>query len=395
MNNSALQETRVLDFTWLLAGPYATRILADFGAEVIKVQSQKTAKGAERNDTGYFNMWNRNKLGITLDMNYSESRDIVLKLVEKSDVVVENFSTRVMSNWGLGYEMLREVKDNLVMVSMSGMGQTGVWRDSAALGPTVQALSGITYLTSFAKESPLGLGYSYADIVSGLYGASVILAALEHRDRTGQGQYIDVSEYEAMCTLLGPAILDCTANHRVVEPRGTGSDYTSSAPYGCYRCEGVDRWCVIAVSTEQEWYALCQVLSYPAWTDDEKFSTPSKRREHIEELNELLGQWTAVRSAEEVMGVLQAAGVPCGVVNNAADLAHDPQLDAREFFIHLPHGILGDTILDGTPIKLSRTPARFQRAAPMLGQDNNYVYRELLCMDEEEIQDYIDRGIIN
>ncbi len=163
INQGILRGVRVLDFTWMLAGPYATRLLADFGAEVIKVQSRKTAKGAESNLSGYFNTWNRNKRSITLDMSFPGAGEMVLRLAAISDVVIENFSPRVMSNWGLDYEMLRQVRPNLIMVSMSGMGRTGPWRDFVAFGPTLQALSGLTYLTSFTQDSPVGLGYSYAD----------------------------------------------------------------------------------------------------------------------------------------------------------------------------------------------------------------------------------------
>ena len=187
MNQGILKGLRILDFTWVLAGPYATRILADFGAEVIKVQSKKTAGGAESNLTGHFSHWNRNKRSITLDMSHPEAKEIILKLTEQSDVVIENFSTRVMSNWGLDYERLKEVRPDIIMVSMSGMGQTGPWKDFVAFGPALQALSGLTYLTSFAQESPLGLGYAYADPVAGLHASFAILAALEFRDRTGKG----------------------------------------------------------------------------------------------------------------------------------------------------------------------------------------------------------------
>lgn len=394
MYRDALQGIRILDFTWLLAGPYATRLVADFGAEVIKIQSRKTAKGAESNATGYFNMWNRNKLSITLDMSYPEARDIVLKLVRISDVIVENFTPRVMSNWGLSYETLKEVKPDLIMVSMSGMGHTGPWRDFVTLGPTIQALSGMTYLTSFSEDAPLGLGYSYADPVAGLFAALAILASLEYRDRTGQGQYIDISEYETMCALLGPTILDYTINHHLAKPQGNNPNYISAVPYGCYQCLGDDRWCVIAVSTEEEWHALCQALGLPTWTREEKFSTLSKRRENSEELNELLEQWTGSHTAEEVMSLLQKAGVPCGVVSDAVDLANDQQLESREFFIQLPHPVLGNTRIDSTPVRLSRTPAQFRRSAPLLGQDNHYVYQKLLGMDEPQLSYYIEKGII-
>ena len=395
MVEGILNGLRVLDFTWMLAGPYATRILADFGAEVIKVQSKKTAKGAESNITGYFNTWNRNKRSITLDMGYPEAKELFLKLTRISDVVIENFSPRVMSNWGLSYEKLKEVRPDLIMVSMSGMGQTGPWKDFVAFGSTLHALSGFTYMTSFAQDSPIGLGYAYADTISGLYAAFAVLAALEYRDRTGKGQYIDLSEFEAISSLMGPALLNRSMNHREVLPQGKRSDYIPAAPYGCYKCMGMDKWCVIAVFNEEEWQALCDVLGHPAWTEEEKFSTLSKRQENAEELDGFLGQWTVQYTAEEVVNLLQEAGISAGIVQNAEDLAKDPQLLTRDFFIHLKHPVLGDTISDRSPIRFKESPTMDWKSGPLLGEDNRYVYMELLGLTESELSSYTERGIIS
>jgi len=394
MDENALQGIRVLDFTWLLAGPYATRILADFGAEVIKVQSKKTATGIESNDAGYFSTWNRNKLSITMDMTHLESKEVVLNLVKTSDVVIENFTPRVMANWGLSYGTLKEVKPDLIMVSMSGMGQTGPWRDFVALGPTIQALSSITYLTSYSQDMPIGIGYSYADPLAGLFAALATLAALEYRARTGHGQHIDISEYEAMCSLLGPTILDYSVNRNLAVPRGNASEHMLASPHGCYECLGDDRWCVIAVFTDEEWHALCRTMGDPLWAKQQKFSNLSGRLEHQGELDEFLGQWTSSYTPEEVMNMLQEAGIASGVVNSAADLANDPQLKSRGFFVQLHHPVFGNTNADGTPIRLSRTPARYRRAAPLLGQDNRYVYQDLLGLSEEQLGQYIEKGII-
>lgn len=394
IHKNALEWLRVLDFTWLLAGPYCTRVLADFGAEVIKIQSRKTATGAESNATGYFNAWNRNKLGITVDMTCSESKELILNLVRISDVVIENFSPRVMANWGLDYPALKEAKPDIIMVSLSGMGQTGPWRDFVALGPTLQALSGITCLTSYSQESPSGIGYSHADIVAGLFATVAVLAALEYRAKTGRGQHIDISEYEAMCSLLGATILDYTANYNPTVPRGNISDDIPACPYGCYRCLGYDRWCVIAVFSDEEWHAMCQAMNNPPWAEQEKFSSLSSRLEHQQELNELVGQWTSNYAPEEVMNMLQKAGVAAGKVNNAIDLANDPQLKSRGFFVQLHHPVLGNTNSDGTPVRLSRTPAGYKRAAPLLGQDNRYVYEDLLGLTKEQLRQYTEKGII-
>ena len=394
MNGGVLNEIRALDFSRVLAGPYATRILGDFGAEVIKVQSRKTATGSDDNNGPYFNAWNRNKRSITLDMNYPEAKEIALKLTAISDVVVENFSTRVMSNWGLSYERLTEARQDLIMVSMSGMGQTGPWKDFAAFGPTVQSLGGLTYLTSHSKDAPIGLGYSYADAVAGLYCAIAVLAALEHRDRTGLGQYIDLSEYEAVCTLIGPALLDAALNEEEVRPQRNRSPDSPDAPHGCYKCIGEDRWCVISVHDEAEWQALCNVSGHPEWAEDPRFSTLAMRKERWQELDALIQEWTSKNTGEKVMRLLQEAGVHAGVVQSAEDLANDPQLQARGFFVHLDHPVLGKTVSDGTPIKIASDSPTTWKRAPRLGEDNEYVYLELLGFSETEFRSYVERGII-
>jgi crotonobetainyl-CoA:carnitine CoA-transferase CaiB-like acyl-CoA transferase len=394
MNAGILNGIRIIDFTRVLAGPYATRVLADFGAEVIKVQSKKTTTGAESNTGIFFSMWNRNKRSITLDMSYPEARELALKMVAISDVVIENFTPRVIANWGLHYEKLTEVKAELIMLSMSGMGQTGPWKDHVAFGPTVQSLGGLTYLTSYEENSPVGAGYAHADHVSGLYGALAVLAALDYRDRTGRGQYIDLSEYEAVATLIGPALIDAFTNDTEVLPKGNRSDYLMAAPYGCYPCLGTDRWCVIAVFNEVEWKALCQVLGQPVWTKEEKFCSISKREEHAEELDILLSEWTSERSAEEIVVLLQKAGVSAGVVQNAEDLANDPQLLEREFFVHLKHPTLGDTISDGSPIRFGHNDAKDWKASPLMGEHNEYVFMNLLGLSESEFLTYVDMGVI-
>jgi len=389
----ALQDLRVIDFTWVLAGPFATRILADYGAQVIKVQSELTMGGTQHNISGYFNTWNRNKLGIALNLSKPQGIEIAKRLVQISDVVVENFSPRVMRNWGLDYETVRKMKPDLIMLSMSGMGQTGPWRDYIAFGATIQALSGITYLTTFPGRPPLGLGYSYADHVAGLTGALAILQALEYRQKTGEGQYIDLAELEAMSTLLGTAILDYGVNHRVASPLGNRPTHRIAAPYGAYRCKGEDRWCAIAVFAEDEWQAFCQVLGTPSWTKEERFATLSDRVKNGDQLDLLVEEWTKEHSAEEAMTLLQGVGIAAGVVQDAADLSQDPQLRARGFFVELDHPVLGKSSFDGSPVKLSDTPAYFQQAAPLLGQHNDYVYHHLLGMSEEGCERYTKEGV--
>jgi crotonobetainyl-CoA:carnitine CoA-transferase CaiB-like acyl-CoA transferase len=230
--------------------------------------------------------------------------------------------------------------------------------------------------------------------VAGLYGAFAVLAALEYRDRTGQGQYIDLSEYEAICTLMGPSLLDASVNEKEIQPQGNSPDYIAAAPYGCYKCSGTDRWCVIAVSREEEWQSLSRVLGHPDWTKEKKFSTAAKRKESRKELDEILTKWTTQHTAEEVVHLLQEAGISAGVVQNAEDLSRDPQLEARKFFVQLQHPVLGKTISDRSPIRFEEDLTVDWKAAPQLGEDNRYVFLELLGFTERELSNYMERGII-
>ncbi|MFC1901770.1 CaiB/BaiF CoA transferase family protein [Chloroflexota bacterium] len=388
-NQSILHNIRILDFSWVLAGPYATRLLADFGAEVIKVQPLMPSQAEDGFAQGYYNTWNRNKLGITLNLNRPAGVALARKLVAVSDAVVENFTPRVMANWGLDYSNLKQANPGIIMLSMSAMGQTGPWRDYVGFGPTVQAFSGLTYLTAFPGKPPLGVGFSYADHVAGLYASLALLGALEYRRRTGEGQYIDVSQVETMTSLLGGAVFN---NGSEAAAAGNGSSL--AAPHNVYRCRGDDRWCAVAVFTEGQWQGFKKALGEPPWCEDEKFATLSGRLDNREELDKFIGKWMKEHTAEEVMARLQKNGVAAGVVQSAADLAADPQLKARGFFIEMGHPGPGKIVADAAPVKMSRTPATYRRAAPAPGQDNGYVYGQLLGLGESELAGLRENGVI-
>jgi crotonobetainyl-CoA:carnitine CoA-transferase CaiB-like acyl-CoA transferase len=378
MTNPVLKGIRILDFTWVLAGPYATRILADFGAEVIKVQPLLPQE-EEEFARGYDNTWNRNKRGITLNLNKAEGVALAKRLVSISDAVVENFTPRVMANWGLSYDDLKKIKSEIIMLSLSTMGSTGPWRDYTGFGPTIQAFSGMTYLTSSPGQPPAGLGTAYADHVAGLTACLALLGALEYRQKTGEGQYIDVSQVEAMASLLGDAFVPARE---------------AAAPHGVYRCQGDDRWCAIAVFNEEQWQGFKQALGNPPWAEDKRLATLARRLENRKALDGLIGDWAKNHTAEEAMALLQEQGVPAGVVQDARDLAQDPQLGERGFFVELDHPEQGKTVSDGVPIRLSETPARYVRAAPLPGQDNDYVYGELLGMSEGEMAELKKQGLV-
>jgi benzylsuccinate CoA-transferase BbsF subunit len=377
MTDSVLKGIRILDFTRVLAGPYATRQLADFGAEVIKVQPRLPREEGDF-ARGYDNTWSRNKLGITLDMSKPGGIALARKLVAVSDAVVENFTPRVMANWGLDYENLKRIKPAIIMLSLSTMGGSGPWRDYAGFGPTVQAFSGLTHLTSYPGGPPLGPGTAYADHVGALFACLALLGALEHRRQTGEGQHVDISQVEALASLLGDAF---------IPPEET-------AFQGVYRCRGKDRWCAITIVTDEEWRSFKEALANPPWADDKRFATPASRLKNKKKLDGLIEGWTGEHTAEEVVTLLQKNGVAAGVVQSAADLAKDHQLKERGFFIELDHPEMGRTVSDASPIRLSDTPAGYTRAAPLPGQDNGYVYGELLGLSDGEINRLKEQKII-
>ena len=391
-----LEGLRVLDFTWVLAGPYGTRLLGDFGAEVIKVQSQATTREGivgltEDARRGYFNLWNRNKLGVTLNMGTPEGIELAKRLVAASDVVIENFSARVLANWGLDYENLVALRPDIILVSMAGMGQTGPWRDFVSYGPTLQALSGLSALTTFPGQPPLGLTYSYADHVGGLSAAFSVLVALEHRRRTGEGQHIDLSQFEAMAAFMGPLVLQTALG---VSPQPTGNRHPQAAPHGIYRCAGEDCWVAVAVMNDQQWRAFVRALGGPSWAAEARFASLEGRLEQQDELDRLVEEWILERSPEEVQERLQTAGVPAGVVASATDLLVDPHLRARGFLVETEHPLLGRITLDRQPIRLSSDHDAALRAAPLPGQDNVEVFGRVLGLTPEEVHEYEARQVI-
>ena len=398
----ALQSIRVLDFTWIHAGPSATRILADQGAEVIKVESNNALavvggpSSATARGLGQRHNWNAGKRSISLDMKTPQGVAIAKRLAAVSDVVAENFSGRVMTSWGMDYESLRQVKPDLVMLSMSGFGRTGPWKGRVSYGQTLQAWSGFTELTGFPNTDPCGPASAYSDAVGGMAGAQAVLLALIHRAHTGQGQWIDLSQFEALSSLLDTLVLDLSANGADSHNQRTGNrpPHASGAPHGAYRCQGDDRWVAISVPSENEWESLIGAMGHPPWAQDEPFATASGRSHHSEELDALLETWTLQHSAEAVMHLLQDAGVPAGVVQTGADLAeNDPHLKERGFFRQVLDGQGVSRTIEGAAYILSRTPGGPSRGAPEFGADQTYVLREILGMSDEELADCAIAGV--
>ncbi len=406
----ALNGIRVADLSWIVAGPQCTRVLADFGAEVIRVENPQTLdsvrlsrphpQGLDPPDSsGLFNLFNRNKRSITLNARHPDGLAALKRLIAISDIVVENFSSRVLESWGLGYPELRAIRSDIIYVSLSGFGHSGRNRDYTTWGPTAQALSGLTVMSGLPDKPPAGWGYSYMDHTAGYSAAIATLAALRHRGRTGEGQHIDLSQVEAGMVLCGPAILDYTANgrsyRRAGNPPGNRAAWPKAAPHNSYRCAGEDAWIVITCLTHTQWRALCTVLAHPEWLQDPRFATLPSRLRNQDALDTLIEGWTTGRDPRAAMQALQANGVPAGMVQNGPAIARDdPQMRARGFTARNVHAVLGDHLTDGTPAHLSRTPARRDAAAPLLGQDNAYVYRRLLGYSEEGLRELEAAGAL-
>jgi len=406
MAGMPLEGIRITDIGTALAIPVATKFLADYGAEVIKVESFSHLDSARvgpytDNEIGE-KYWERgvpymtanaNKLDIALDLNKPRGKEIFKELVRRSDVVTENFPPRVMKNFGLDYPVLKEVKPDLIMISSSGYGQTGPWMNYGAYGWGLEPMSGISQVTGYQEGLPLRSSIPYNDYLGAMNAVVLIMAALEYRRNTGKGMYIDFSQYEVGVFAVGETILDYSMNQRV--QTRMGNRHPSMAPHGCYRCSGNDKWVVIAVSSDEEWQALCQAMGNPAWAKDEKFADALSRWKNQDELDRLIEEWTTTQDHYEVMRVLQAAGVPAGAVLNGKEQALDPHLKERDYYWVHKHPVVGTRALAGPWSKLSKTPAIMRMPPPTLGQHNEQVLSELLGMSKEEIAELASEGIIS
>jgi len=299
----------------------------------------------------------------------------------------------VMKRLGLSYEEIREIKPDIIMISLGSKGQTGPHAHLPAFGAHLAAVSGFTAITGWPDRDPPVIFGAYTDSIAGRFGAATLLAALDYRRRTGKGQYIDLSQSEAGIEFLTPPLLDYDVNGRILERNG--NRHSSAAPHGAYRCRGEDRWCAIAVFTDQEWQAMRQVMGSPPWAEDSKFATLLGRKSNEEELNSLIEQWTINYSAEEVMNRLQQAGVSAGVVETAEDLHSDPQLKHRHHFWVLEHQEIGESTYDSLGSQLSKTPAELHKAAHTLGEDNYYVYTQILGLSDGEFVEFLEEGVFD
>ncbi|MGE0826302.1 MAG: CaiB/BaiF CoA transferase family protein [Candidatus Binatia bacterium] len=402
-NNLPLSGVRIADFTWVWAGPFATLQLAHLGAEVIRIETQHRVCVTRRippfaegqagvNRSGYFNQFNQGKDSILLNLKNPEALEIAKRLVAASDVVSENFAAGVMNKMGLGYEVLRQIKPDIIMISMSGYGATGPESPYVSYGPAQAPLSGLSSLTGFPDFPPMHVGFSYGDPNGGLHGAFAILAALMHRERTGEGQYIDLSQLESSIAIIGEGVMAYTMNEAVPPRIGNRDPYL--APHGLFPCQGEDRWVSIVVANEEEWRRFCNVIEQPGLASDPRFASLHARKTHEDALESLITAWTQTLTREEVVQRLQAVGVAALPAMTNKELAEDPHLQNRDFFVELPHPEVGARRHAGVPWIFSDTRCQVTRPAPCQGQNTDEVLQRVLGYAVDEIAALKERGVL-
>lgn len=390
-----LAGVRVADFSWVWAGPFCTEHLAHLGAEVIKIESQARLDLTRRlpaapkgikpsmNTSAIFNQWAQGKKSLQLNFTKPEGLAIARALIQKSDVVVDNFATGVMEHLGFGYDALKQLKPDIIVASISGYGHTGPQKNYMAYGPAIAPLTGLSSLTGYPGGPPAEVGISYGDPNAGINAAVAICAALAARQRTGRGQYIDVSLWEAVAALVPEGWMAYAMNGRQAARQGNRDPWL--APHNCFRCAGDDEWVTIACGTEAEWQALCQAIEQPELASDQRFRTAADRKTHEDELEKILTAWTSQRDKWDITHALQAAGVAAFPSMNSKDIDEDPHLTERSFFVRLPHPEVGVQTHTGIPWLLTNAPNGIQAPAPVLGQHTDQLMAEILGYAEDAI----------
>jgi crotonobetainyl-CoA:carnitine CoA-transferase CaiB-like acyl-CoA transferase len=410
-----LEGVRVIDLTKIVAGPNCTRMLATMGAEVIRAEwhDQRAldllrmvkphapgGEGESLNRSGLFNNINPGKYGITLNLSLPQGRELLKKLITKSDVICENYSPGQMDRWELGHKVLREINPKLIYLQISGMGKSGTYDEYVSVGPTAQALSGLTHMSGLPDPMPpAGWGYSYLDHSTGYYGAMLVMAALIRRKRIGEGCYIDLSQTEVGVMTTGTAILEAQLTGDPTARHGNRAQIGGWAPHGAYRCRGDDEWVAIAIQNDREWNAFVEALGASAWAKNPKFAEAADRKANEDELDHLIQEFTKDQDRYELMNRLQQRGVSAAAVQTAQDRCErDPHLQHRGYFVPLPHSEIGTWPIEGFPARFESMRVEVGglpgRGAPVIGEDNDHVYREILGLSDAEVATLKEEWVI-
>jgi crotonobetainyl-CoA:carnitine CoA-transferase CaiB-like acyl-CoA transferase len=398
-----LEGVRVVDLTAVWAGPYATRLLADLGAEVIKIESPTnpdllralgfTPPETERpwNKAAYFNHNNRNKLGCSLNLGTARGKELFLQLVAKSDAVIENYRAEVLDNLGLGYPVLQSAREDIILVSMPGHGKDGPERDYVAYGTNVEQLAGLVSLGGYLDDIPQKTGISYGDPVAGSAGAAALMMALLARRRTGKGQYVEIAQRENLTNMIGEYVVGYSIDQQL--PRRIGNRHAYYAPHGCYPAAGDDKWITVACRSDAEFAALCGAIGQPDLAHDARFATAHERYQNQGDLDSIIADWTRKLDRSESFRLLTEAGVAAAPVLNHIDIYDDPHFRARGFFERVTHADAGEWDMERPLYRFDRRPTSIRRNAPMFGEHNDYVFRELLGLSAQDIEQLEQEGV--
>ena len=401
----SLKGVKIVEFAAFAAGPAVGKHLADHGATVVHVESRVRPDGFRThyppykdnihglNRSGLFALCNNDKLDITLNLKKGpKATELAKRIASWADVVIENFSPGTMARLGLDYDNLKKIKPDLIMLSSSNLGQSGPHAHHAGFGSQLSSLAGFTHLTGYPGGSPQILYGPYIDYIAVAYGAVAILAALDHKRRTGNGNYIDTAQYETGLQFLAPILLDYKVNGNVATRNANRDPH--AAPHGAYPCKGEDSWCALSIHSDAEWQTLCGVMGNLPWSQDTKFSTHELRKANEDDLDKKIGEWTRRYAAVEVMKKLQSAGLRAGIVNTMKDIYTDPQLSQRPQWIELEHPEIGKMHYQRPPFLLTQTPPGPSKRDPLLAEHNDYFYRSLLGMSEQEYRQLVDEQVI-
>jgi len=401
-SNVALEGLKVVDFGWVAADPQVSRQLSYHGAVVVRVECHRALdtlrvcppykeNKPHVNGSGFFAAYNVNKYGMSVDLTKPAAKEVARRLVAWADVLTEGMTPGALKNHYLDYESCRAINPGIIYLSTSTFGQQGPYRAAAGYGLYAAGYAGFSHILGWPDRGPL-YSYNYlTDFIAPQFGVVAVLGALRRRRRTGEGTYIDLSQVESGLYALGVSLLDYRVNGNVAGRLGNRDPWM--APHGVYPCRGKNRYVALAVASEVQWDSLCRLIAAP-WCTEGRFATLALRKQHEDELDEMLADWTSQFTAEQAMERLAGAGISAAVVETCEDLFQDPQLKAREHFQRLRHSEIGEHAYHSPAYRLSRTPHRFIKASPCLGEDNEYIYREILGYTDEEISELLIAGVI-
>jgi benzylsuccinate CoA-transferase BbsF subunit len=403
MSKKALEGIKIAEFAWVVVGPSTSRYFADHGATVVKIESHKRldtnringpfVNGIPTPDGSmFYGKHNPNKYCVSIDLQHPNGKELARKLIAWADIVTESFSPGTMEKWGMGYEDAKKIKPDIVYFSSSMQGRGGPHTSYAGYGQNAVNFCGFSEVTGWPDRLPSPPYGAYTDYVSCRFASFALLAALAYKRKTGKGQYIDQSQFESSVQFMAPPIMDYQVNGTVMGR--SGNRLPTAAPHGVFRCKGEDRWVAIAVTTDKQWKDFCSVTN-PGLAKQKEFANLQQRKQNEDALEKLVNDWTQLHTPQEVEQILQKANIPANIVAKPSDIYQDPQLEHRRYFTALEHAVMGKPKYDAQGcFILSKTPRELTMASPLVGEHNEYVFKELLKMSDDEIAEHIIDGSI-